>query len=403
MSAPIMHLDMDAFFAAVEQQVNPSLRGKPVIVGGRNNKYRAVVVAASYEAKALGISSAMPSWEALRICPQAVFVPADTAKYLYTSEGIFDIMKNFTSRVEQFSIDEFFLDTSGCMELWGSPHAMGQKIKGEIKKRFGLTCSVGVAPTKTAAKLAAKLGKPDGLTVLSKEEALKVMKDLPVEKICGIGGRLKRRFHHLGIETCGQLAVFPEEILKSQFGVMGLWLRSACRVEDSATIGCYLGAPDPPKSVGHSQTLRATTDNWDYIATWIFLLSEMVSCRLRRLRLQGRTVHLYLSDGFLGGFAKQKTFSQATYDGYEIYQRCLHIAKLMGLSSWQVRVLGVSVAQLVPADPHYLFSAQRRRESLLHQLDAINDKYGEWTIYPAQLTQSRQTPLRWPSLKKRYD
>ena len=380
-----MHIDMDAFFASIEQRVNPALRGRPVIIGGRNYKYRSIICAASYEAKRLGITNAMPSWLALKICPQAVFVPADTAKYVYTSERIFGILKDFSPQIEKFSIDEFFLDVGGCARLFGGEEAMGRTIKERIREEFGITCSVGVAPTRITAKLAAKMKKPDGLSVIDREEALAILRNLPVEKICGIGERLKRRFHLLGIATCGQLAEYPPEVLKEHFGIVGLWLRATCRVEDFGEIEYVTDADAPPKSVGHSQTLRCTTNDQQFIKDWIYLLSEMVAQRLRRKELMGRTVHFYISDAVGGGFAKQKTFLEPTYDGREICQRCLHILKLLNFSYLCARVLGVSVSHLSPADNCYLFDGPVRRDQLMHSVDRINRKFGEWTVYPAAL------------------
>ncbi len=382
----MMHVDMDAFFASIEQQVNPTLKGKPVIVGGRNNKYRSIICAASYEAKALGIDSAMPSWKALQICPQAVFVAADTAKYIYTSDQIFEILQKFSPQVEKFSIDEFFLPIDGCEKFFGSPENMAQEIKQQIKARFGLTCSMGVAPTRITAKLAAKMKKPDGLVVFkTKGEALAVLQNLPIEKICGIGERLRERFNRLGIQTCGQLAEYPNQLLKEHFGVIGLWLKAACQIKEMGDIGYAKEKEASPKSVGHSQTLREVTRDQEYIRGWIYLLSEMVAQRLRWMRLQGRRVYFYISDGFGGGFSKQKTFVEPTYDGYEIYERCLSIIHLMNLSHLIARVLAVSVSMLSVADPNSLFEDDLKRDRLLHHLDSINTKYGEWTIFPAAL------------------
>ncbi len=381
----IMHVDMDAFFASVEQQVNPSLKGKPVIVGGRDNKYRSVICAASYEAKAFGIDSAMPSWEALKICPQAVFVAADTAKYIYTSQQIFEILGSFSPRVEKYSIDEFFIGVEGCEKIYGSYENMGRQIKKTIKERFGITCSIGVAPTKITAKLAAKMRKPDGLMVFEKDEMLKVMKTIPVEKICGVGPRLTKRFHLLGIYSCGELAEFPEKVLIEHFGIMGRWLRGVCRVEEVGIFDDEQDAEAPPKSVGHSQTLREVTGDQQFVKDWIYLLSEMVGQRLRRKGLQGRTVHFYISNGFEAGFAKQKTFVEPTYDGYEIYQHCLHIIRMLGIDRLSARVLAVSVSHLSSLDDRYLFEKDIRRDRLLKQMDLINDRFGPWTVFPASL------------------
>lgn len=385
MSTRIMHIDMDAFFASVEQQVNPSLRGKPVIIGGRNNKYRSIICAASYEAKALGINNAMPSWKALQICPQAIFVAADTSKYIYTSDEIFSLLKSFSPRIEKFSIDEFFLDLNSSDWPALDPECIAFEIKKMIKQRFGLTCSIGIAPTKITAKLAAKLNKPDGFCMMTKQEALIKLKYLPVEKICGIGPRLKRRFNLLGIQTCGQLTKFPDYVLKEHFGVIGLWLKKACLVEDFSDIRFCEEYPLPPKSVGHSQTLKESSDDRAFINEWIYLLSEMTAQRLRKKCLQGKTVYCYMADGFTGGVSKQKTYYDATYDGYEIYQRCLEIINLARLSNFSVRVLGVSVSGLSEANGLYLYEDMNRRERLMKNIDLINEKHGPWTIFPASL------------------
>ncbi|MEA3226992.1 MAG: DNA polymerase IV [Planctomycetota bacterium] len=385
MSERVMHIDMDAFFASVEQQVNPALRGKPVIIGGRNYKYRSIICAASYEAKRRGITNAMPSWKALKICPEAIFVPADTSKYIYTSNRIFEMLKTFSPQVEKFSVDEFFLDVDGCGRLFGGPACMGRRIKERIKAEFGITCTVGVAPTRTTAKLAAKMHKPDGLAVMTKPEVLAAMKEMPVEKICGIGGRLKRRLNLLGIETCGDFADFPTDVLKKHFGVVGVWLKIMCVAGDVSEISYYAGREEPPKSVGHSQTLRRASDDQEYIHNWIYLLSDMVAARLRRKGLAGRTVYFYIADGYGGGFGRQRTYAEPTHDGYTIYQHCLDIAASLGLQCLVARLLAVSVSNLMPADRNYLFPDDKKRDRLLGSMDAINAKFGDWTVYTASL------------------
>lgn len=379
-----MYIDMDAFFASIEQEVNPALKGKPVIIGGRNNKYRSIICAASYEAKARGIENAMPSWRALQICPEAIFVPANTAKYIYTSDQIYKILKEFTPQIEKLSIDEFFLDVSGTTKFFGSEGVIAARIKKKIKDRFGLTCSIGVAPTRITARLAAKMNKPDGLCVVSKEEMMQKMHYLPIEKICGIGNRLKRRFNLLGVTTCGELAQFSDNLLRRHFGIVGIWLKEACLAEDVDFIDYDISFL-PPKSVGHSQTLKQVTDNQEFIREWIYLLSEMIGQRLRRKELQGKTVYLYVADGFHGGFSKQKTFAEPTYDGHEIYVRCLRIIDLLGIKEIRARVLGVSVSNLSNANDLYLFEEQNKRERLMRNIDRINQRHGEWTVYPASL------------------
>ena len=214
---------------------------------------------------------------------------------------------------------------------------------------------------------------------------LKILKGLPIEKICGVGPRLKVRFNLLGIRTCDQLAEYPEYILVEHFGVMGRWLKAVCRGEEVGTLADKEDDSAPPKSVGHSQTLREVTSDQEFIKDWTYLLSSMVAARLRRGDLQGKTVHFYISDGFASGFSKQKTFADPTYDGQEIYHRCLHIIGLLGIQRLCARVLAVSVTNLSPLDNHFLFERQIKRDRLLKSLDRINDRFGEWTIFPASL------------------
>lgn len=385
----IMHIDMDAFFASVEQSVNPSLRGKPVIIGGRNNKERSIICAASYEAKARGIKNAMPSWQALQICPDAIFVPADSGKYIYISDKIFEILMQFNPCVEKFSVDEFFLGFSYLESSESYLSSIAAQIKKQIKDEFSITCSIGIAPTKITAKLAGKLNKPDGLCFYDKSRALSAMRHLKIDKICGIGSQLKKRFNMLGIEKCGDFIGFPDDVLSCHFGVVGLMLKKACMVEDVSLIDFYEDTDDIPKSVGNSQTLRDVSFDREYIESWIYLLSEMVSFRLRKKGLWGRTVSFYISDGFYGGLNRRKTFHDHTDDGYQIYKRILSLLKDFNFELESARVLGVSVSNLSSEDNNYIFEPQQKRVSALRAMDQINKKFGEWTIYPAQLKKAK--------------
>jgi len=227
--------------------------------------------------------------------------------------------------------------------------------------------------------------KPNGLAVMNKEEIRSKLRDLPVEKICGIGERLKRRMHLLGITHCGQLAQFPSDVLKNEFGVIGIWLKMAVLVEDVSHIPYFADKQDPPKSVGHSQTLRRLSEDQEFIHDWIYLLSEMVAVRLRRKDLQGRTVYFYISDGIGGGVSRRRTYHIPTYDGSEIYRRCCDIIQTFHMSYLRARFLAVSVSNLRPADNHYLFDQEIRRDRLMKTIDCVNERYGEWTVYPASL------------------
>ncbi|HQP92263.1 MAG TPA: DNA polymerase IV [Candidatus Omnitrophota bacterium] len=228
----LLHIDMDAFFASIEQQINPSLQGKPVIVGSRDKKYNTVVAAASYEAKAFGIKSGMSSYEAFKICPHAEFVACDSAKYMYISREIFKLLEDYSPHVEHSTIDEFDLLIDGLEPFFGPPLELGKLIKKRIREAYGLSCSVGIAPTWLLAKLGTKIRKPDGLILINDDNLDAVISGLPVEKICGIGPALTAYLASLGILTCDQLKKIPEEILINNFGQStGCWLYNALRTE----------------------------------------------------------------------------------------------------------------------------------------------------------------------------
>ncbi len=378
-----LHIDMDAFFASVEQAVNPRLRGKPLIVGGRQGRFRTVVCAASYEAKALGIDSGMSSFEAFRLCPNLEFVVADSAKYIYTTEKIFEILKEFSPQVEQSSIDEFVLETEGLAE---TPEMIALKIKEEIRASFGITCSVGIAKTRLLAKLASKLNKPDGLVILQEKDLASLFKKTPVEKLCGVGPSLKTRLNSLSIITCLDLFNAPKELLFEHFGKVGLWLYEALRSNKDVAVSLLDAKEAPPKSIGHSYTLPQEISEKRAILGWIRLLSEMVGLRLRQQNLEAQTLYLYLVDSRHFGISQQKTFDLPTFDGYEIFQRCRSIIKASQKRLKSVRALGVSASNLALPQRPYLFPIQSRREALIKSLDQINAKFGDWTVFPAAIS-----------------
>lgn len=318
-----MHIDMDAFFASVEQQINPYLKGKPVIVGSRDKKYHTVVAAASYEAKAYGIHSGMSSYEALKICPHAEFVACDSAKYTFVSRRIFEILQDYSPYVEHSTIDEFDLGISGLEPHFGSFLELGGLIKKRIKDAFGLNCSIGIAPTWILAKLGTKIRKPDGLILINDANLDTLIQGLPVEKICGIGPALTNYLQGLGIITCDQLKAVPENVLIANFGrSTGQWLYQVLRTEVilRPTNGEFstpqnhppmFVAENTPKSIGHSYTLPRETTNRETIFAWLRMLSEMVAERMRKYGFTGQTVSIWVSSKN-ESFLRQKTYSIPT-------------------------------------------------------------------------------------------
>ncbi|NOR50626.1 MAG: DNA polymerase IV, partial [Desulfuromonadales bacterium] len=230
----IMHVDMNAFFAAVEQQSNPALRGRPIAVTG--SEKRSIILTTSYEARAFGVKTGMTRFEAFEFCPQLTLVPANNRLYTHVSSEIMALFQDYTPLVEIFSVDEAFLDLSGSLKLFGGVERIAYLIKSRIKARLGITCSIGVAPNKLLAKLASEQRKPDGLTIFRSEEISVLLENMPIQELCGIGRRLGRQLHGLGIFTCGQLSRFPLTILKRKYGVIGDKLHAMAHGVDSSPV-----------------------------------------------------------------------------------------------------------------------------------------------------------------------
>lgn len=378
----ILHLDMDAFFASVEQTVNPRYKGRPLIVGSRGRKFHTVVAACSYEAKAFGVHSGMSTREALRLCPWADFVPADSAKYIYTSDRIEEMLKDYSDRMERASIDEFYLDLS--YYLVQEAVRVAQEIKARIKERFFITASVGLAPAKIIAKIAAKASKPDGLLLIEDKDVLDFLSNLAVEKIPGIGEQLKKQLNSVSVFTCGQLRQVDPQVLLNRFGKTGLWMAQVSRGQDCEEVGYWQDEPALPKSISHSHTMEKEIMRSHELEAWIRMLSEMVASRLRKEKLESRVSSLYLRERE-AVFSREKNFRFSTADPARIYERNLWILKSFQLKTFSARALGVCASGLSPAQEFYLFPGDRKRGRLLAAVDKINQLQGEWAIYPAAI------------------
>ncbi len=382
----IMHVDMNAFFASVEQQANPYLQGKPVMVCGDPTK-RTTVAAASYEARPYGVKAGMSLYETQKRCPQGIFIQGNPDKYVYTSIKIISILTQFSPLIEIFSIDEAFLDITGTKRLFGSPIRIAQMIKQKIRQRFGLTCSIGIGPNKLIAKLASGMEKPDGLVVIKEEEVPQVLDKLPVSELNGIGEKTEETLGKLGIKTCGQLGRFPENILVRLFGVLGRNLHFMGLGVDSTPVLPYF-YQEETKSMGHTLTLDKDTKDIGLIKRHLLQLSEQVGRRLRAEKYRGRTVALTLRYSDFYTFTKRRTIERYIEDGYEIYQVALSILETINLSGYAVRLVGVSVFNLIKNIRQLsLLEKVQKREKLLVALDQINDRYGEFTVMRATLLQ----------------
>lgn len=373
----ILHVDMNAFFAAVEQQSNPALRKKPIVVVGRAS--RTVILTASYEARAFGVKTGMRIFEARRLCPDLIPVPVNNRLYAHVSAQIMKILADYTPLVQVFSIDEAFLDISGSLGLFGTPQRIAYLIKSRIKVRFGLTCSIGIAPNKLLAKLASEMEKPDGLTMISSESVPAILRNLPVGELCGIGRQTSRQLALLGITTCGQLAGFPREILRRKFGIVGDQLQRMAQGLDNSPV---VSAEDEKevKSIGHSTTLEEDLSDRTAIAVVLLQLAEMVGRRLRRYGLAGRTLTLTLRYADFTTFTRQQTQPRPLRLSTDIYGATIRILDAIILEQ-PVRLLGISLSGWEEGGEQLsLFFGDEREARMAAAMDSVNNRQGDFTL-----------------------
>jgi len=373
----ILHIDMNAFFASVEQQSNPELRGKPIAVIGAAK--RTVITTCSYEARAFGVKTGMNTWEARQKCPELILVIGNNRKYTYTSTEIVKIMREYTPMVEVFSIDEAFLDVTGSLALFGSPEKIATDIKERIRERFGLTCSIGIAPNKLLAKLASDMKKPDGLTIIRQSDVPRVLERLSIKELCGIGSKMHQHLSKFGIRTCGELARFPVHILRKTFGVTGDKLHyMALGVDDSPVVPSE--EAEEVKTVGHSTTLDHDLTEREDILRYLLQLSEMVGRRARKYQVTGKTVTLTVRYTDFTTFGKQSTLPSHTNNSDEIYSSAVKLFDTLVLEQ-PVRLLGVRISNLRYHNQQLaLFPEERKKAALANAMDNVNNRFGEFSV-----------------------
>ncbi len=377
---------MDAFYASVEQRDRPELRGRPVAVGGESR--RGVVSAASYEARRYGIHSAMPSFEAKRLCPDLVFLRGDMVRYSRESRRIFEIFREFSPVVEGLSLDEAFLDLSGCERLLGRPAAVGERLRARVRQETGLAVSVGIAPVKLVAKIASAAAKPDGLLEVPPQRVREFLDPLPVRCIWGIGSVAERRLADAGFLSAGDLARAEDSLLEKLFGERGIKLARLARGEDLREIEAHREAV----SYSEENTFDEDISDRGLLEATILTHAESVARRLRRDGLRGRTLVLKWrearrrSQGPRGYplHTRQTTLFEATNDGGEIAREVRRLLVQAHLSA-AVRLIGVGVTGLEDADAGQLplfgrAEGSERRDRLNSALDEIAARFGSGAV-----------------------
>jgi len=399
----ILHADMDAFYASIEQRDDPSLRGRPVIVGATSP--RGVVAAASYEARRFGVRSAMPGFRARQLCPEGVFLPSDMQRYAAVSRQIQALFLDFTPLVEPLALDEAFLDVSGSVHLFGGAALLAQELKRRVYAETELRVSVGVAPSKLVAKIACDLGKPDGLRIVPEADVRDVLDPLDIGVLWGVGPVLERRLRALGIATFGDLARHDTEALSLLLGRRAGELRALARGEDAREVE----ADRAPKSIGEENTFESDVGSDPRIVEVLRAHADAVARRLRRAGYRGRTVTLKIKlahadparaserGPYYPLLTRSRTLAEPTDDAEQIAAVARELWAATALTE-PIRLLGVSVSALgatgaAPAQQLALFeavaargrpdAAPSSRRPLGPTLDAITERFGAGAIQRA--------------------
>jgi DNA polymerase IV len=377
------HVDMDAFFVSVEELFDPSLAGKPVVVGGQANQ-RGVVSAASYAARKFGVHSAMPLRTAARLCPQAIFVDGHPERYRDYSRKVFTVLKSFSPQVEMASVDEAYMDITGTERLHGPPLRAAHRLHDAMKRETNLNCSIGIAAARMVAKVASDQAKPNGiLWVLPGEEA-RFLAPLEVRKIPGVGKVTEKNLHSHGIRKVGDLAALDENFLREHFGQWGLALAGKSRGMDAG--GWFdgeVGEDNDPKSISHEFTFNEDTADLDTLESTLARLSEMVGRRLREHALHARTIQLKLRYTDFTTITRAHSLDHATQLDTEIFQQIRALFRANRKPKSTIRLLGVQASGLESGEGQLSLLGEEKTDrwrKALSAVDQIRDKYGEDSV-----------------------
>jgi DNA polymerase-4 len=378
---PILHVDMDAFYASVEAQKDPTLHGRPVVVGSPGP--RGVVMSASYEARRFGVRSAMPSARARRLCPEAVFVPPDFPSYVAFANRLRDVFLSFTPMVEPLSLDEAFLDVSGATTLFGPPAGIAERVRSAVREELELTCSVGVAPNKLLAKLASAAAKPDGMVVVPAVDVEAFLHPLPVSALWGVGDRTHEVLGRLGVRTVGELAATPSKVLQRALGDgPGRHLADLARGRDDRRVIPY----EPPKQVSHEETFDHDLDADDEVHRELLHLSFRVAARLRSEGYRARTVTIKVRLASFATLSRSRTVADAVDAGADLYRISSELYRAIPGTRRRIRLLGVAASGLHSSGAEQLALVRAGRwQDAERALDRIERRFGPGTAFPASL------------------
>ncbi len=375
-----MHIDMDAFYASIEQLDNEELRGKPVVVGGG---VRGVVSAASYEARKFGIRSAMPTGEVLRRCPHVIMVKGRMERYVELSRIVHECLNNYSPLVESASIDEAYVDATGMEKIFGTPLEMAQKIKADIYEKTKLTCSIGIAPIKFLAKIASDMNKPNGIFMITDEQMSDFLNKLLVEKVPGVGRKFHSQLTSIGIKTLADVSRLSSSFWEEKFGKAGKQLYLFAQGLDDREIVPY----QDPKSESAETTLDNDTRNIDVLIKYLFVHAERVGRNLRKNNLAGRTISLKIKYSDFRQMVRQISLTNPTCSTQTIFETACGILENIKLEM-PVRLIGLGVSNFDNRSQQGFLPGlnqnienEKKRTKLDFTMDALNERYGKSTIF----------------------
>ena len=404
----IFHVDMDAFFVSVEELFDPSLKGKPVVVGGKANE-RGVVSAASYAARKFGVHSAMPLRTAAKLCPQAIFVEGHPTRYRDYSAKVYEVLNRFSPKLEMVSIDEAYVDMTGTDRLHGPPLRAAHALHSVMKAETQLNCSIGIGTSRLIAKVCSDQAKPNGVLWIVPGGEAKFLAPLDVRKIPGVGKVMEKRLQEQGITKVGDLAARDDRWLEQNFGALGMALSGKSRGLDAGGwFDADIGADEGPRSISHEHTFSQDTSDAQRLESTLARLTEMVCRRLREQKLHARTLQLKLRDSSFHTITRAQTLTQPTAVDTEV----LTVIRELFRANWKgdaIRLLGVHVSHFEEESDQITLTGPRTHEKWTQALsaaDRLREKYGESAISLATGLKARfrerthENPASLPGKKK---